>query len=161
MHYVKITNADFMPDLVSDGDVKQCNAVFAKWVCDHGYGFYCDSGGTAAESPWPDKNVPAPQLESAAVENAAPTQVVVNFDGGVEVTDETGMTVDVDSTPATITGASASGDTLTVTLQSAVANGEVVEFSYNSGTGNLQASGQGNAAVASITDAPVTNNVSA
>ena len=87
--------------------------------------------------------------------------MVVNFDGGVEVTDETGMTVDVDSTPATITGASASGDTLTVTLQSAVANGEVVEFSYNSGTGNLQASGQGNAAVASITDAPVTNNVSA
>jgi hypothetical protein len=158
---LEVSEDEFLPDLTTDGDVKQCNNVFGKWVVDHGYGFSCDSGGTATAPPWGSTgpNVPAPQLESGVVEDAAPTIVVLDFDGAVSVTDETGMTVDVDTTPATINNVSADGDQLSITLSSAISNGEVVEFSYNSGTGNLVAAGEGGAAVASITDAPVTNNV--
>lgn len=159
MHYVKITNASFLPGLLSDGDVWPCNIVTAKWVCDEGYGFYSNSSGVAASTPWPDKDVPAPTLESGAVENAAASDVVINFSAPLAVTNSTGMTVEVDSVGATISGVVVSGDTLTVTLSAPVANGEAVTFAYNGATGNLTASGEGNAAVATIATTAMTNNV--
>lgn len=161
MHYVKITNASFLPDLLSDGDVWQCNLVTAKWCVDLGYGFYSDSAGTAATAPWDGagEDVPAPQFESGLVSDLDTSEVNINFDGALAVTDETGMTITADAAPNVITGATVAGDVLTLTLTSAIAAGEAVLFSYDEATGNLLASGQGDTPVEDITDAVVTNTV--
>jgi len=161
MHYTKITNASFLPDLLSDGDVWQCNLVTAKWVCDHGYGFYSDSAGTAATSPWDGagEDVPAPQFESGLVSDLDTSEVVINFDGSLAVTDETGMTITADAAPIVVSNAAVAGDALTLTLAGPVAAGEAVLFSYDADTGNLLASGEGDTPVADLTDAVVTNTV--
>ena len=159
-HYVKITNAGFLPDLLSDGDVWPCNLVTAKWVVDHGYGFYSDSAGVAAALPWggtvPD--VPAPELEFSTVYDADETKLVLDFDAPMSVTDGTGMTVEADAAGNAIVSAVASGDLVTLTLTTAIEIGEVVTFAYD-GLGNLAGTGTGTPAVAAITELTVDNQV--
>ena len=161
-HYVVITNSSFLGDLLDDGDIWACPEVTAKWVVDLGFGFYADSAGDAAVAPWGTSvDVPTPVLQSAHVTDAAPTLVVMDFSGCVQVTDISGITVEVDSVAASQEGVAAVDDQLTVTLSSAVANGEVVTFTYNDIPGNVVACGEGNAATASVTEYPVTNEVAA
>lgn len=159
-HYVVITDSEFLPGLHEDGDIWPVNLVVAKWVVDHGYGYYSDSTGTEATPPWgtsgPD--VPAPLYESSNVNVATPTEIVVDFDSALAVTDGTGMTVTVAAGGATINSATASGDELTITLAAAVTTGQAVTFEYD-GLGNLAASGQGDTPVAAIAEVSVTNDV--
>ena len=159
-HYVTITTGAFMPDLLSDGDVWPCNLVTAKWVVDHGYGFYSDAAGVAATPPWGSTggDVPAPEFSDGWVNTGTPTEILVDFDSALQVTDETGMTVEVAAAGASIVSATASGDLLTITLTVAVTTGQGVTFAYD-GLGNLAASGQGNAAVTAITTESITNEV--
>ena len=159
-HYVKITSTDFLPDMLSDGDVWPCNLVTAKWVVDHGYGFYSDSAGVAATPPWGSSgpDVPAPVYSDGEVDTGTPTDIILDFDSALQVTDDTGMTVEVAAVGATITTVSADGDKVTITLSVAVTTGQAVTFAYD-GLGNLEASGQGNAAVAAITTKDITNEV--
>jgi len=162
-HYVVVTDSSFLGDLLNDGDIWSCPEVTAKWVVDHGYGFYSDSAGDAATPPWDgaagETPVPAPTIESASVSDAAPTLVVINFNSCVEVTSITGITVEVDTVAVSQVSVAASNDELTVTLTAAVVNGEAVTFTYSEAGGDVIACGAGNAPVADVTEFPVTNLV--
>jgi len=158
MYYVKITDASFMADLLTDGQVWQVNLVVAKWVVDHGYGFFSDAVGDPAVPPWDNPVVvPPPVMEGGLVANDSPSKVVVGFSAAVVITDATGITVTGGGTSVASVGAV--GDQLSITMSAAIANGETIVFNYNAAAGNLLAAGEGATPVATIVGADITNLV--
>lgn len=131
--YIKVTAANLVHYVTND--VVNCNSVFARYAVQNGDAIYCDSAGTPIVPEWP------PVLMSAVVENAAAVDVVVTFDMAMAVTDETGWSVTVAGSPATLDGVTpiaASGSTITVKLASAVTVGQEVLVTYDASAGNAQ-----------------------
>ena len=149
--YVKIT-AVKLAHWVQD-DVVNCTSVNARYMVQNGEATYCDSAGDAVVPAWP------PVLMSAVVENAAATLVVVTFDMAMAVTDETGFSVTVDGSNATVTLAAASASTITLTI-AAVTNGEVVLVTYDASTGNAENTSADAVSVDTV-NKTVVNNVAA
>lgn len=100
----------------------------------------------------------APLVQSATVENAAPTNLVVVFDEPVVITNLTGLSLDGDWSAININSFSGSGtNTLTFVLDTDIANGESGNFVYN---GNNTISDSNSNDLVSGTTA-ITNNVAA
>ena len=154
--YIKVTAVNLV-HYVQD-DVVNCTSVFARYAVQNGDATYCDSAGDAVVPAWP------PVLMSGVVENATPTKVDITFDMAMAVTDDTGFSVTVDGSAATIVTpfAVASGSEITLTLSAGVANGEAVLVTYDASAGNAENTNVSADAVSVDTvNKTVVNNVAA
>ena len=154
--YVKVTAANLV-HYVTD-DIVHCNSVYARYWVQNGDATYCDSAGDAVVPAWP------PILMSAVVENATPTKVDITFDMAMAVTDDTGFSVTVAGSAATIVTpfAVASGSEITLTLSAAVTSGQAVLVTYDASAGNAENTNTSAVAVAVDTvNKTTTNNVAA
>lgn len=152
--FVKIT-ATNMQHYVAD-DVVGCNSVFARYIVKNGDATYCDSAGDAVVPAW------GPSIVSLAVEDAAPTKIVIVYDMPMAITDETGFSVTVDGEAATISSAAAATNKVTLTLSAAISNAEDVLVSYDASAGNAEnTNGTADAVAEDTVNKTVTNNVAA
>lgn len=152
--YIKITAANFQ-QYVQD-DVVNCNSVYGRHAVTAGAATYCDSAGDAVVPAW------GPSVVSAAVEDAAPTLIVISYDMAMAITDKTGYSVTVDGVAATVNSAAAATNKITLTMASAIANAEVVLVTYDASAGNAENTNATADAVAVDTvNYLVTNNVAA
>lgn len=99
-----------------------------------------------------------PIYSSSSVEDEYPNRIIVIFTDVVEITDSTGVSINIDSVLSTISEVTGSGTSiLTFIINEYVAFGDIVDFSYNASIGNLKDSTDQN--LVSITTKTVTNNV--
>jgi len=126
--YVKIKDSVFRPMGLAIGTVYKCNGVVARYMMANGSGDLCNSSGTLIEPSW------TPKLDGIVADG---TSVVIGYDMAMTTTDETGIVVNVDGTPAAITGAVASGDTIVVTMTSTVGVGTAITVDYDATTGDV------------------------
>ncbi len=99
-------------------------------------------------------------VDSAAIANAAPADLVLSLSRDVTFTNATGFSVLVGGESRAISSISGSGSSsVTLTLSSPVAAGEIVTFSYSTATGNMTTASPGE--VTNFTNQAVTNNVAA
>lgn len=110
--------------------------------------------GGFVEEP-PDETPPV--LQTAVVQNAAPTQVILTYDEDLDEASGSAAAYAF-SGGRTVSGIEVDGATVTVTITPAYAFGDVITFSYTPGTPPLQ-DVDGNDAAA-LTNQAVTNNVS-
>jgi len=152
--YVKITAVNLAHWV--QNQVVNCTSVNARYMVQNGDATYCDSAGDAVVPAWP------PVLMSAVVEDADDTDVVITYDMAMAVTDETGYSVTVDGTGATVSSASASGSTITLVLSASITNGEALLLTYDASTGNAENT-NGTAVAVSVdtVNKTTTNNVAA
>jgi hypothetical protein len=112
--------------------------------------------GNSPSDPPPDTT--APTITNAAIENAAPSSLVVTFSEQVTAASAEGFSVSGSTAATSITGVSGSGTTtLTFTLNGNAAYGEAITLSYNGVSGNV-ADAAGNA-LATFDAQAVINNI--
>ncbi len=110
------------------------------------------------ENAGPD--VTAPVLQSAVVENAAPSDIVLTYDEALDATSTPANGDFTNIAPSrTVTGVVVSGTTVTITVNTPFANGDVIDFDYTASTNPIQDLAGNNAA--NLTNQAVTNNISA
>ena len=150
--YIKVTAANLV-HYVTD-DIVNCNSVFGRYAVQNGDAIYCDSAGDAIVPAWP------PVIVSSAVENAADTLVVIAYDMAMAVTDDTGFSVTVAGSAATISLAAAATNKITLTLSASVTVGQEVLLTYDASAGNAANTGAVAVSV-DVLSKSVTNNVTA
>ncbi|TBL81545.1 S-layer homology domain-containing protein [Paenibacillus thalictri] len=78
-----------------------------------------------------------PEIVSGVVKDGAPKTVELTYNEPVELLNISGLTVNVQGVPATVTGITYNGPVVVLTLADPVSIGDVVTVSYDPGTGNL------------------------
>ena len=130
--FVKIKTNPFRPMNLAVGTVYNTVGHMAKYMVANGSADLCNSAGTLIEPPW------APKLQGIIADTVT---VTIAYDMAMDVTDATGLVVNVDGTPVALDGVTpiaASGDNIVVTTASTVGVGTAVTVDYVSATGNIE-----------------------
>ena len=152
--YIKVTAANLV-HYVTD-DIVHCNSVFGRYAVHNGDAIYCDSVGDAIVPAWP------PVIVSSVVEDAADTKIVITYDMAMAVTDDTGFSVTVAGSAATISLAAAATNKITLTLSASVTVGQEILLTYDASAGNAENTNTSADAVSvDVLLKSVTNNVAA
>lgn len=115
-------------------------------------------GGSSTNFTTGLADLSSPVIDSAIVYNINPLEVKIFFNENIKLTDASGITINVNSIPATINSFTGTNSkTLTFTLAASINSHEIVTFSYNSALGDLTDI-VGNE-LATITDLTVINRV--
>lgn len=118
------------------------------------------AGSASSFATMGSPDVTAPTVQSAIVENAAPSDIVVTFDELVTLTGASGFAFTVDGTPVAVNAVTGAGSAvLTFTLASPVPDHVTVTMDYVSATGNVTDLAVVPNPLTDITAYPVTNNV--
>ncbi len=148
--YVKIITSEFEPMSLPVDHVWLIDGLLAQYLVKNGSVLVCNSAGTLITPPWP------PLIQSSEIDG---TTLLLNYDIGMAVTDETGITVDADGVDKPVLSATAAGSIVTVELtvgSGGVAAGQLVVIHYDDGTGNIVS--DIGVPVKVLSNYPVTNN---